>query len=222
MRTALPVALRHHLAALRMLLVFTVLTGIGYPLLVTGIAQAGLADRANGSLLTAHGTVVGSRLLGQDFSLRQRAPRAGRRGPLLADPRWFQPRPSAGGYDAGNSGATNLGPTNPVLTATIRARRAAVAAFDGVPPAAVPADAVTSSGSGLDPAVSPAYAYQQVRRVARARRLSPALVRRLVTRHLHGRDLGFLGQPYVNVVALNQALADAAGRGGAGLRRAPG
>lgn len=220
-RTALPVVLRHHLAALRMLLVFTVLTGIGYPLLVTGIAQAGLADRANGSLLTAHGTVVGSRLLGQDFSLRQRIPRTGRRGPL-PDPRWFQPRPSAGGYDAGNSGATNLGPTNPVLTATVRARRAAVAVFDGVPSAAVPADAVTGSGSGLDPAVSPAYAYQQVPRVARARQLSPALVRRLVGRHLHGRDLGFLGQPYVNVVSLNQALADAAGRGGAGLRSARG
>ncbi|MEE6268013.1 MULTISPECIES: potassium-transporting ATPase subunit KdpC [Streptomyces] len=220
-RTALPVVLRHHLAALRMLLVFTVLTGIGYPLLVTGIAQAGLADRANGSLLTAHGTVVGSRLLGQDFSLRQRIPRTGRRGPL-PDPRWFQPRPSASGYDAGNSGATNLGPTNPVLTATVRARRAAVAVFDGVPSAAVPADAVTGSGSGLDPAVSPAYAYQQVPRVARARQLSPALVRRLVGRHLHGRDLGFLGQPYVNVVSLNQALADAAGRGGAGLRSARG
>ncbi|MFF0629503.1 potassium-transporting ATPase subunit KdpC [Streptomyces sp. NPDC004296] len=215
--TPLPRALHHHLAALRMLLVFTALTGIGYPLLVTGIAQAGFPDRANGSLLTAHGTAVGSRLIGQNFTLRRRSPRA-----PLPDPRWFQPRPSAGGYDPGNSGAGNLGPTNPVLTATVRARRAAVAAFDGVPPAAVPADAVTGSGSGLDPAISPAYAYQQVRRVARARRLSAATVRHLVSRHLHGRDLGFLGDPYVNVVELNQALADAAGPDGPRFRRAPG
>ncbi|WP_052287220.1 potassium-transporting ATPase subunit KdpC [Streptomyces sp. 769] len=208
-RTTLPTALRHHLAALRMLLALTVLTGVGYPLLVTGIAQASLAEQANGSLLTTHGTTVASRLIGQNFALPARHPGDPHEVPR-PDPGWFQPRPSAGGYDPGNSGASNLGPTNPLLTATVRARRAALAAFDGVPPAAVPADAVTGSGSGLDPAISPEYAYQQVRRVARARRLTPARVRRLVTRQLHGRDLGFLGQPYVNVVELNQALAEEA------------
>ncbi|WP_274918447.1 potassium-transporting ATPase subunit KdpC [Streptomyces sp. WZ-12] len=212
-RTAVPAVLRHHLAALRMLLVLTVVTGIGYPLLITGIAQVGLADRANGSLLTAHGRPVASRLIGQNFGL----PTATSGRAALPDPAWFQPRPSAGGYDPGNSGASNLGPTNPKLTRLILARRGAVAAFDGVPAAAVPADAVTGSGSGLDPAISPAYAYQQVRRVAQARRLSPVRVRRLVERRLHGRTLGFLGQPYVNVVELNRDLAAAVPVGRAGL-----
>ncbi|MCK7622199.1 potassium-transporting ATPase subunit KdpC [Streptomyces sp. RS10V-4] len=205
-RTALPRVLRPHLAALRMLLVLTAVTGAGYPLLVTGIAQAGFADRANGSLLTTdQGRPVGSRLIGQEFPL----PRHGPGGAARPDPAWFQPRPSAAGYDPARSGATDLGPTNPALTEAVRARRAAVAALDGVPPASVPADAVTASGSGLDPAISPAYAYQQAPRVGRARRLAPARVREVVARHVHGRALGFLGQPYVNVVELNQALADA-------------
>ncbi|MFD9812734.1 potassium-transporting ATPase subunit KdpC [Streptomyces sp. NPDC059080] len=199
-RTALPTVLRHHLAALRMLLVFTVITGLAYPLLITGIAQAVLPGQANGSLLTVDGRPVASRLLGQNFTL----PRA--RG-ARPDPAWFQPRPSASGYDPGKSGASNLGPNNPALAAAIRARRATVAAFDGVPPAAVPADAVTAGGSGLDPDISPAYAYEQAGRVARARRLSPARVRALVDRHVQGRQLGFLGQPRVNVVVLNRALA---------------
>ncbi|MGV4925729.1 potassium-transporting ATPase subunit C [Streptomyces sp. BHT-5-2] len=220
-RLPLPAVLRRHLAALRMLLVFTAVTGIGYPLLVTGIAQAGLAERADGSVVRMHGTAVASRLIGQNFDLPRRDPGDPHEVPR-PDPAWFQPRPSAGGYDADASGAGNLGPTNPLLTATVRARRAAVAAFDGVPPATVPADALTGSGSGLDPAISPAYAYQQVGRVARARHRSPTLVRRLVTRQLHGRDLGFLGEPYVDVVELNQALADAVRAGGPGLRHAPG
>ncbi|MFJ5677903.1 potassium-transporting ATPase subunit KdpC [Streptomyces sp. NPDC093097] len=214
-RIAVPAVLRQYVAALRMLLVLTVVTGVGYPLLVTGIAQAGLADQADGSLLTAHGKPVGSRLIGQNFTLPRRTPHEVPR----PDPAWFQPRPSAGGYDPGNSGASNLGPTNPKLTTLVLARRAAVAAFDGVPAAAVPPDAVTASGSGLDPAISPAYAYQQVPRVARARRLSPARVRGLVGRHLHGRVLGFLGQPYVNVVELNRDLAAAVRAGRAGFSR---
>ncbi|MEU3711659.1 potassium-transporting ATPase subunit KdpC [Streptomyces catenulae] len=200
----LPTALRRYLAALRMLLVFTVLTGIAYPLAVTGVAQALLPGRANGSLLTADGRPVGSRLLGQNFAL------PGTHG-ARPDPAWFQPRPSAADYDPGKSGASNLGPNNPALTAAVRARRAAVAAFDGVPAAAVPPDAVTAGGSGLDPDISPAYAYEQVSRVARARRVAPARVRALVERHVEGRQLGFLGQPHVNVLLLNRALG-AAGR----------
>ena len=126
------------------------------------------------------------------------------------DPKWFQPRPSAagaGGYDPTSSGASNLGPNDPTLIKTINQRRAAVAAFDHVPPGTVPADALTASGSGLDPDISPAYAYDQVDRVAHARGLSAATVRGLVAAHVQDRTLGFLGEPRVNVVELNQALA---------------
>ncbi|WP_052230280.1 potassium-transporting ATPase subunit KdpC [Streptomyces sp. CT34] len=213
----LPAALRHHLAALRMLLVFTVLTGIAYPLLVTGIARAGFPDQTDGSTLTAHGRPVASRLIGQNFTLPKQNPHDPNEAPR-PDPAWFQPRPSAGGYDPTHSGASNLGPTNPELTATVRARRAAVAALDGVRPASVPADAVTASGSGLDPAISPAFAYQQVNRVAKARHLAPAQVRQLVAHHIHGRVLGFLGQPYANVVELNHALAGPGQPAAPGLR----
>ncbi|MGD3106163.1 potassium-transporting ATPase subunit C, partial [Streptomyces sp. YGL11-2] len=125
------------------------------------------------------------------------------------DPGWFQPRPSAAGpagYDPTASGASNLGPNNPELVRTVRLRRLAVAAFDRVPPGRVPPDAVTASGSGLDPDISSGYAYEQVPRVAAARGLAPAAVRRLVARHAHGRTLGFLGSPGVNVVELNHAL----------------
>ncbi|MFF2324736.1 MULTISPECIES: K(+)-transporting ATPase subunit C [unclassified Streptomyces] len=201
----LPAVLRHHLAALRMLLVFTVATGLAYPLLVTGIAQAGLTHQANGSLLTTDGRPVASRLIGQNFALPRSDPRDPREEPR-PDPVWFQPRPSNGGYDPLNSGASNLGPNSARLIRTVRERRAAVAAFDGVPPASLPADAVTAGGSGLDPAISPSYAYAQVNRVAKARHLAPARVRALVTRHVRGRVLGFLGQPCVNVVELNHDL----------------
>ncbi|MFF9478032.1 potassium-transporting ATPase subunit KdpC [Streptomyces sp. NPDC014733] len=213
----LPSAALRHLAALRMLLVLTVLTGIAYPLLVTGIAQVAFPDRANGSTLTAHGRTVASRLIGQNFTLPKRNPHDPDEAPR-PDPSWFQPRPSAGGYDPTRSGASNLGPANPALTATVRARRAAVAAFDGVPAASVPADAVTASGSGLDPAISPASAYEQVNRVAKARHLTPDQVGQLVSRHVHGRVLGFLGQPYVSVVELNHALAAPRRPATAGLR----
>ncbi|MGW1410522.1 potassium-transporting ATPase subunit KdpC [Streptomyces sp. NPDC002403] len=202
MRTHLPPVLQHHLTALRILLVFTVITGIAYPLLVTGISQAGLSHQANGSLLTTNGTPVASSLIGQNFSL----PKNGTETPR-PDPKWFQPRPSAGGYDPTISGASNLGPNNTDLIRTVEDRRAAVAAFDGVRPASVPADAVTASGSGLDPAISPAYAYEQVDRVAKARHLAPTEVRTLVARHVQGRVLGFLGQERVNVVELNHDLS---------------
>ncbi|MFB8038600.1 potassium-transporting ATPase subunit KdpC [Streptomyces sp. NPDC056004] len=205
MRTHLPPVLRHHLTALRMLLVFTVITGIAYPLLVTGISQAGLSHQANGSLLKTNGTPVASSLIGQNFSLPKRNPQDETETPR-PDPKWFQPRPSAGGYDPTASGASNLGPNNTDLIRTVRERRAAVAAFDGVRPESVPVDAVTASGSGLDPAISPAYAYEQVNRVAKARHLAPTKVRKLVARHVQGRVLGFLGQERVNVVELNHDL----------------
>ncbi|WP_323179840.1 potassium-transporting ATPase subunit KdpC [Streptomyces sp. NBC_01285] len=202
----LPPVLQHHLTALRMLLAFTVITGIAYPLLVTGISQTGLSDRANGSLLTTNGTPVASSLIGQNFSLPKKNPQD-EKETLRPDPKWFQPRPSAGGYDPTVSGASNLGPNNTDLIKTVKDRRAAVAAFDGVQPASVPADAVTASGSGLDPAISPAYAHEQVDRVAKARHLAPAKVKALVARHVQGRVLGFLGQERVNVVELNHGLA---------------
>ncbi|MGX1759277.1 potassium-transporting ATPase subunit KdpC [Streptomyces lydicus] len=207
MRTLhLPPLLRQHLAALRMLLVFTVLTGIAYPLVVTGIAQAAFSDQANGSLVTTKGKPVASGLLGQNFALPGKNPDDPKEE-LRPDPKWFQPRPSAGGYDPLASGATSLGPNNPDLVTAVKQPRIAVAAFDGVSPASVPVDAVTASGSGLDPAISPAYAYEQVNRVARTRRLSPADVKQLVADHLQGRTLGFLGQESVNVVELNHDLA---------------
>ncbi|BBB00849.1 putative potassium transporter C subunit [Actinacidiphila reveromycinica] len=197
---------RNHLAALRMLLVFTVLCGLAYPLLVTGVAQAAFPGKADGSRVELDGRVVGSSLIGQDFDLPKKHP--GDPDEAAApDPKWFQPRPSAGGYDPLASGASNLGPNDPDLVATIKERRAAVAAFDGVSPARVPADAVTASGSGLDADISTAYAAEQVDRVAKARGLGTAEVRRLVAAHTHGRPLGFLGEPYVDVVTLNLALA---------------
>ncbi|MEV1042830.1 potassium-transporting ATPase subunit KdpC [Streptomyces sp. NPDC050204] len=206
MRTHIPPVLQHHLTALRILLAFTMITGIAYPLLVTGISQAGLTHQANGSLLTTNGTPVASSLIGQNFSLPKKNPQDEKETPR-PDPKWFQPRPSAGGYDPTSSGASNLGPNNTDLIKTVQDRRAAVAAFDGVQPASVPADAITAGGSGLDPAISPAYAYEQVDRVAKARHLAPTEVRTLVTRHVQGRVLGFLGQERVNVVELNHDLA---------------
>jgi K+-transporting ATPase ATPase C chain len=194
---------RHHLAALRMLLVFTVICGIAYPLLVTGVAQAAFPGRANGSQVKLDGKTAGSSLIGQNFDLPLK------KGQTTAspDPKWFQPRPSAGGYDPLASGASNLGPNDPGLVKTIKERRAAVARFDGVNPKDVPADAVTASGSGLDPDISTAYAAEQVQRVAGTRHLSTAKVRGLVAANTHSRPLGFLGEPYVDVVTLDLALA---------------
>jgi K+-transporting ATPase ATPase C chain len=184
--------------ALRLLLVLTVILGVGYPLLVTGVGQAFFAAKANGSIVSAHGRPAGSSLIGQSFDTAAGRP----------DPRWFQPRPSAAGYDPRASGASNLGPDSARLTHTVERRRAAVAAFDGVPAASVPPDAVTASGSGLDPDISVAYAREQVHRVATARHLPVATVARLVARCTEHRSLGFLGEPGVNVVLLNRALAE--------------
>ena len=185
--------LRQFVAGLRLLLVLTVLLGLAYPLTILGVGQIVVPDRANGSVLSADGRPVGSALLGQGF----------------AGPQWFTPRPSAAGsgYDGQASGGTNLGPNSTTLWKSVDAARTAAAAADGVPPAEVPPDAVTASGSGLDPDISPAYAYQQVDRVAAARGLLGATVRRLVDAHVTGRALGFLGEPHVNVLELNLALA---------------
>jgi potassium-transporting ATPase KdpC subunit len=192
-------ALRQHLVALRALLVLTVIVGALYPLAITGVAQAVFHDQANGSMVKLNGTTVGSSLIGQNFL-------DSKGNPL---PKYFQPRPSAAGkdgYDPTSTSASNLGPNNPDLVKAINDRRAAIAAFDGVAPASVPPDAVTASGSGLDPHISPAYAYEQVNRVAKARNLDPSAVRAIVKAHVQGRVLGFLGEPRVNVLQVNLAL----------------
>jgi K+-transporting ATPase ATPase C chain len=183
------------LAGLRVLLALTVLLGLAYPLLMTGVGQVAFHSQANGSLLRSGGKDVGSSLIGQEFKGAQ----------------WFHSRPSAGGYDALASGGTNLGPSSPDLAKAIAHERAAVAKEDGVAPGDVPPDAVTSSGSGLDPDISPAYADIQVTRVAKAQGLSVTQVRELVDQHTQGRILGFLGEPRVDVLELNLALAQAAG-----------
>ncbi|MET8330372.1 potassium-transporting ATPase subunit KdpC [Streptomyces sp. NPDC005181] len=207
MTTYLPKSVRQHLSALRMLLVMTVVTGVVYPLAVTGVAQAAFSGQANGSEVRQNGKVVGSSLIGQTFDLPKKDPNNADEA-AQPDPKWFQPRPSAGSYSPLASGASNLGPNNEDLIKAIDQRRKDVAAFDGVNPAQVPVDALTASGSGLDPHISPAYAYEQADRVALARNLSPDTVRKLVADHVQGRILGFLGQDRVNIVELNLALAD--------------
>ncbi|GAA4622441.1 potassium-transporting ATPase subunit KdpC [Cellulomonas oligotrophica] len=183
--------LRQSLAGLRLMLALTLVLGVLYPTAVWAVGRL-VPDRAEGSLIAVDGQVVGSRLLGQ----------------AVEGPGWFHPRPSAAGdgYDGLASGASNLGPENPDLLAAVEARRAEVAAREGVDPALVPADAVTASASGLDPHVSPAYAELQVPRVARERGLDEATVRTLVGQATAGRDLGVLGEPRVNVVELNASL----------------
>lgn len=193
--------LRQYGVALRALLVLTVALGVLYPLAITGIGQVAFARQANGSLVTSGGETVGSSLIGQSFTDADGNPL----------PEWFQSRPSAAGdgYDASASSGSNLGPENEDLVAAIQERRAAIAAFDGVDPAAVPADALTASASGLDPQISPAYAELQIARVAAARGLGEDRVRALVAEHTQGRDLGVLGDETVNVLELNLALAAA-------------
>jgi potassium-transporting ATPase KdpC subunit len=190
-------AFRQTGVAVRLLLLCTLVLGLVYPLAVWGVSQLALPSQANGSLVTSSGKVVGSSLLGQSFA----------HGGSASAARWFQSRPSAVSYDANGSGGSNLGPTNPALLKSIEQRRTALAAADGVPASSIPSDAVTASGSGLDPDISPAYASAQVSRVAAARGLSEARVRALVAEHTDGRQLGFLGDPTVNVLELNLALA---------------
>ena len=173
-----------------MTLVTTLLFGIIYPLVVTGLAQLLFPDRANGQLIEHNGKIIGSRIIGQPFS----------------SPGYFHPRPSAAGngYDPLASGGSNLGPTNRQLIERVQADAAKLAAENpGVP---IPIDLVTTSGSGLDPDISPAGAEFQVPRVARARGMTPEEVRALVARHTRDRDLGFLGEPRVNVLELNRDL----------------
>ena len=186
----MPESIRRLVTAVKCLLGLTVVLGIGYPLLVLGAGQLGLSRQAEGSLVTSDGRVVASRLIGQDF----------------AGDEWFRPRPSAGDYDGPASGGSNAGPNDAELVTAVQQRRAAIAARDGVRPAEVPADAVTASGSGLDPFITPAYALLQVDRVARVRDLPADRVRVLVEQHVTARTLGFLGQPRVNVVELNLDL----------------
>lgn len=184
---------RQSLAALRILLVLTVVLGVLYPVAVWAVAQP-LGDRAAGQPVRVDGEVVGSRLLGQSFE----------------GDRWFHSRPSANAYDTLASAPSNLGPLNEDLVAAIEERRAVVAELESVPPSRVPADAVTASGSGLDPHISPDWAALQVERVARANGLTPEAVRTLVDRHTDGRFLGFHGEPGVNVLELNVAVAETA------------
>jgi len=205
--------LRQYGAALRTLLLLTVILGLAYPLAMTGFAQVAFGNNANGSLVQRGGTTVGSHLIGQGFTrpvLKNGQPAKDAKGdPVVeADPRYFQSRPSAAGtgYDPTSSGASNLGPENKDLIAAITERRAAPATLDGVSPAQVAPDALLASGSGLDPHISPEYAQEQVARVARVRNLSVAQVKALVTANTQGRTLGFLGEPRVNVLNLNLAL----------------
>jgi potassium-transporting ATPase KdpC subunit len=207
----LPGAVLRHLAALRAMLVFTVICGIAYPLLITGVAQAAFKHQADGSLITdGKGQVVGSSLLCQEFT-------DAKGNPL---DQYFQPRPSFAipsgakndyGCDPTQSGGSNLGPNSDTLLKDIDANRDSVAAFDSVgdytvTPAQVATDAVTASGSGLDPEISVLNARQQEHRIAATRHVSVAQVDALVDKYTGGRDLGILGEPGVNVLELNIAL----------------
>ncbi|MGW1228682.1 potassium-transporting ATPase subunit C [Streptomyces sp. NPDC001478] len=215
MNTSLGTTARQLGAALRALLVLTLVCGVLYPLVVTGVAQGLMPGRANGSEITADGRTVGSELIGQRYDL---PPKEGE-DTAAPDLRWFQPRPSNGlGTNSVNtryslilSGATNRSGDNKELIDWVTAAKAAVVEDNSVPghpvdPSDVPADAVTSSGSGLDPDISPAYARLQVQRVALRNHLDPARVEQLVAHHTDGRILGFVGEPRVNVLRLNIAL----------------
>jgi K+-transporting ATPase ATPase C chain len=207
MASNLPGSVRQFGVALRALLVFTAVLGIVYPLVMTGVAQALFHGNANGSIVKVNGKEVASDLIGQAYTMDSGKKDSDGKAIMVADPKWFQTRPSASAYDAMASGGSNLGPNNADLVAAIDERRKAVAALEGVDPSQVPPDAVTASASGLDPNISPAYAALQVNRIARERGLSVEQVQKLVKDSTEGRTLGFLGEPRVNVVKLNAALA---------------
>jgi K+-transporting ATPase ATPase C chain len=191
---------RQLLTGLLMTIALTVLTGLIYPFVVTGIAQGTMSNRANGSLVKSNGKVVGSSLLGQNFT-------DSKGNPL---PQYFQSRPSAAGtdgYDAMASGGSNLGPSNQDLLNSVQQRVAAYRKLNGLAGnVRVPVDAVTASGSGLDPAISVANARLQAQRVATARNMDVKEVNKLIAEHTQGRQWGFLGEQTVNVLELNLAL----------------
>ncbi|MFJ5804474.1 potassium-transporting ATPase subunit KdpC [Streptomyces decoyicus] len=209
-------------AGLRALLVLTVVCGVLYPLVVTGVAQAAFPGKANGSEVSSQGKVVGSSLLGQRYDKGK-----DENGNSVPDLTFFQPRPSAGlgsnrtngvntQYDLQVSGASNLGATNTDLVQAVKERKRWVSETYGVPESKVPADAVTSSGSGLDPDISPEYAQVQTATVAKENHLPTAMVEKLIEHHTDGRTLGFMGEPRVNVLELNIALKElvrSAGKG---------
>lgn len=180
--------------AAMMLIMLTLLTGVLYPALVTGLAQVLFPEQANGSLIrNSQGQAIGSALIGQAFN----------------NDRYFWGRPSATSpysYNAGASSGSNLGPTNPALTEAVKARIEVLRAADPDNKAPIPVDLITASGSGLDPQISPAAAEYQVNRIAKARQLDPNKLREMVRSHTEGRQWGFLGEPRVNVLTLNLAL----------------
>ena len=201
----LPGIVAQHIVALRALILFTVILGLAYPVVIFGIGQGLFHNQTNGSPVSFNGKVVGSSLLCQEF--------VDAKGNPLAQ--YFQPRPSNAvnadvktdyGCDPGFSAASNLGPNNPVLVKLIKQRQQQIAAFDHVKISAIPPDAVTASASGLDPYISPQNAAIQVNRVATARHTTPAAVAALVSKYTQGRTIGFLGEPRVNVLELNIAL----------------
>jgi K+-transporting ATPase ATPase C chain len=207
-------------AGLRALLVLTIVCGVIYPLVVTGIAQVAFNDKANGSEIKSGGKVVGSELIGQTYNLPKKDPNNADEA-AQPDLKWFQPRPSNGlgtntlntQYQLIISGATNLSGDNEKLIKQVKDAKDAVVKDNStagykVNPADVPADAVTSSGSGLDPQISPAYAKLQVHRVAEQNHLDVQQVEKLVSDNTSGRILGFMGEPGVNVLKLNIALKE--------------
>jgi potassium-transporting ATPase KdpC subunit len=190
--------LRISIQSIRALVVFTVITGVAYPLIVTGIAQVAFKSQANGSLIEKDGKILGSALIGQPFS----------------DPKHFWSRGSGTSpmpYNGASSSGTNLGPTNPALKEAVEGRVKALRDAGADPSKPVPTDLATASGSGLDPHISPAAAEYQIQRISKARKIPEERLRELVRKHTEGRQLGVLGEPRVNVLQLNLALDAYAG-----------
>jgi K+-transporting ATPase ATPase C chain len=200
---SLRTASRQYWVSIRAMLIFTVVLGVGYTAVITGIGQVALPAQADGSLATADGEIVGSSLIGQSFTDADGVPL----------PEWFQSRPSAAGdgYDGAASSGSNYGPENEDLIAAIDDRQNTIGELEGVSAESIPADAVTASGSGPDPHISPEYAQLQVERVAEASGVPETEVQELVDSAVRGRTLGYLGEPTVNVLELNIGLAELKG-----------